>query len=194
MIITKQSLIQYFIHCYPELSNNNNNDNNNDDTKTKFYEERTDYILNKYGNTFSDVKQYLIKILTKYNKNNNINDEDIKNNDISNEDTKNDDIKIKLTDTYSPYSSKLNEINNDTNNNGNKNNKKGKNIKQHGITLYSTKKVINNTINLNINDDDVVLLKTKYFLLTRKYCLDKPMMVRLELSQLGFTQLKVIQY
>eukprot|EP00483_Globobulimina_turgida_P002307 UN02309 len=50
LIMTKECLITYYKQCYPNLS------------QEKYYDERAQYILNKYGKTLKDVKKHLSSV------------------------------------------------------------------------------------------------------------------------------------
>eukprot|EP01084_Bolivina_argentea_P134135 236661_1 len=87
---------------------------------------------------------------------------------------------LEITDTYSGHSCAYIEE---------KEEEKTK-TKHHTISIKESKTVIEATLNFEAEDDAHVLLKTKFLLLYRKWCVDKPMMVRLELTCLGFEQFR----
>jgi len=62
--------------------------------------------------------------------------------------------------------------------------------KHHSISIKEDKSTISNTLESEIESTEIVLLKTKYLLLYRKSCVDKPMMVRLELTELGHEEFR----
>ena len=51
LFMTKQCLITYYKNCYPALS------------QEKYYDERAQYILNKYGKKISEIKHNLQSVL-----------------------------------------------------------------------------------------------------------------------------------
>eukprot|EP01083_Nonionella_stella_P218344 783055_1 len=73
LIMRKKWLIQYYKKCYPNLSSE------------KYYDDRAQYILNKYGRNFKQVKQHLNSVLLH---------------------TKNKNNKQEIIDTYSPHTNR----------------------------------------------------------------------------------------
>merc|ERR1712154_375384 len=50
--------------------------------------------------------------------------------------------------------------------------------------------VVSATLAVSVEPSTAVLSKTKFLLLYRKQCVDKPMMVRLELTECGYEQFR----
>lgn len=168
LIMTKQCLIRYYKACYPSLS------------QEKYYDERAQYVLNKYGKKLSDIQQNLRLILK------------------SSKDSKSD--KQEIVDMYSPHSNRrrAKTENASTAEEETKYSEEAKNeaepqptkLKQHSMTIKEDKSLIESTINCEVDASEIVMLKTKFLLMYRKSCVDKPMMVRLELTELGQLQFK----
>ena len=183
LIMTKECLIRYYQNCYPNLS------------QEKYYDERAQYILNKYGKNVNEIKQQLTNVLNK------------------NKDSTS--TKQEIVDTYSPHTNrrkqqqaannnkedieetKYNNNQQQDNNNDNEEKKEDTSTvnkiiksKHHSIAIKEEKSIIDLTINCDIDSSEIVLLKTKFLLLYRKSCVDKPMMVRLELTELGYEQFR----
>eukprot|EP00483_Globobulimina_turgida_P005906 UN05916 len=59
----------------------------------------------------------------------------------------------------------------------------------HSISIYESGETMRETLAYDV-DEEVVLLKTKFLLLYRKCSVDKPMMVRLELTEFGYEQFR----
>lgn len=156
LFILKEGLIQYFKRCYPDLS------------AEKYYEDRAQYWLTRYGQTVQEIQKIAKELLDSLIE--------------SKEST------IPLTDTYAPHSARRKR--------GIEAGGKAADItasnasivtksKQHSISIPVTRSQLEATMSEEENANDLCLFKTKFLLLYRKAAVDKPMMCRLEMVSMG---------
>jgi len=185
-VMNKTCLANYYKACYPGVSD------------ATHYEERAAYVLHKYGTKFSDVQQTLRNAM--------------ENAQAANADTS-EATTVAIVDTYTPYTRNRRSVDihaaqqqqQQQSADAEEETKYSAEIsmqqileeksklKHHTIRVDADKTVLDATINYTGNEidgEDNVLSTTKFLLFYRRMCVDKPMMVRLELTGCGYDEFR----
>jgi len=167
LVMDKQSLVALYRRFYPNLSS------------AQVYEDRADYILAKYGKQFSAVAKQLRMALDarKEDSTNKVEIVDVyssrrRQTDLENmEETKYSEATAAATATAETESASTKHS-------------------HHRMAILEEESVVSATLEVSVEPSATVLSKTKFLLLYRKQCVDKPMMVRLELTECGYEQFR----
>lgn len=174
LVMDKQSLVALYRRFYPNLS------------AAETYGDRADYILAKYGKQFSAVTKQLRMALDarKEESTSKVQIVDVyssrrRQTDLENmEETKYSEAEAAAA-SASASAAESEAVSVASTKHG-----------HHRMAIFEEESVVSATLAVSVEPSTAVLSKTKFLLLYRKQCVDKPMMVRLELTECGYEQFR----
>jgi len=138
----------------------------------KYYDDRASYILSRYGQEVASIKSTCKGLLDSMSES--------KDNTVS------------LNDTYAPHTNRRKKEASNAGSNGSESVPSSRTNTQsiRSISIPVGRSVLEASLSGTEDPTEICLMKTKFLLLYRKASVDKPMMVRLELTELGHEQFR----